>query len=98
MTIKIPFSKLEQTCSICPSQWEYFDLESGHGVYIRYRHNKLAVYANKEPVEKFFDCIHAGHLVLSVDELSDDPRDNNCGYLTSQRLFSILKQHDLLED
>jgi len=98
MNIKIPFSKLEQTCSMCPSQWEYFDLESCRGVYIRYRHNNLAVYANREPVEKLFDCIDNDHLVLYIERLSEDSKDVDCGYLTNHQLFSILKQHNLLEE
>lgn len=96
MNKKILFSKLEQTCSMCPSQWEYF--ENGYGVYIRYRHNQLTVHVNQTPVSHFFDCIDEKHLVLCIEKLSKDPRDEDSGYLTDAQLFSILQKHNLLEE
>lgn len=96
MNRKIPFSKLEQTCSMCPSQWEYF--ENGYAAYIRYRHNKLTVYVNQTPVTKFFDCLDEKNLVLCIEELSSNPKDCDCGYLTSEQLFLILKKRNLLEE
>ena len=96
MSRKIDFNKLEQTCGVCPSQWEYF--ENGLGVYIHYRSNRLRVYANQEPVDDIFDCIEEQHLVLCIDQLSSDPKDYLRGYLTSEELFYILKKHNLLEE
>ena len=96
MSRKIDFSKLEQTCGACPSQWEYFD--NGFGVYIRYRHNQLTVYVNQTEVNNIFDCIEMSHRVLCIDELSSEPEDYDCGYLTDKKLFDILKQHNLLEE
>lgn len=96
MNKKIPFSKLERTCSMCPSQWEYF--ENGYGAYIRYRHNELTVYVNQTQISELFDCIEIPHLVLCIDELSSLPEDYDCGYLSNEQLFEILKQHNLLEE
>jgi hypothetical protein len=96
MSRKIHFTKLEQTCVACPSQWEYF--ENGLGVYIRYRHNELTVYVNQHQVNHIFDCIEEQHLVLLIEELSSDPEDFDCGYLTTEELFYILKKHNLLEE
>lgn len=96
MTRKIPFSKLRRSSIACPSQWEYF--ENGYGVYVRYRHNDLTVYINQTPVSEFFDCIEIPHLVLCIDGLSSAPEDYDCGYLSDERLFEILKQNNLLEE
>jgi hypothetical protein len=96
MSRKIDFTKLEQTCEVCPSQWEYF--ENGLGTYIRYRGNRLRVYVNQSPVSEIFDCIEEQHLVLCINQLSSDPKDYLRGYLTSEELFYILKKHNLLEE
>jgi hypothetical protein len=96
MSRKILFSNLDRTCIACPSQWEYF--QDGYGAYVRYRHNELTVYINQTPVRELFDCIEMPHRVLCIDELSSDPNDYDCGYLTDEKLFDILKHHNLLEE
>lgn len=96
MSRKIDFNKLEQTCCVCPSQWEYF--ENGLGVYIRYRHNRFTAYINEQPVDDILDCIEEKNLVLCIEQLSSDPEDFDCGYLTTEELFYILKKHNLLEE
>jgi hypothetical protein len=44
----VRFTKLEQTCSACPSQWDARDEHGGY-YYIRYRWGRLTV--NREGVD-----------------------------------------------
>lgn len=96
MKKRVVLSKLERTCYACPSQWEYF--ENGFGAYVRFRHNRLSVYVNQEPVNDFLDCLDEQNIVLCVDHFFDDSREFDSGYLTNEELVSILKKHDLLEE
>ena len=91
---KIPFFKLERTCSMCPSQWEYMSPKRDFSCYIRYRSDKLQVFLCQNLNQDEFDCLDSKYIILSVDNVSGDPW---CGYLEDDTLHDILMNRGLLE-
>ena len=94
MIKKIQFSKLEQVCPICPSQWKY-SYDDGAKCLISYNQDHLTVYITKLPTDNIIDCIKEQNLVLSVEDLLGVPE---CGHMTNDVLFEILTKYNFLED
>lgn len=93
MTRKIPFSKLEQTCSANPSKWQYF-YSDGVACLIVYELDNISVYISQTPVSNIIDCIQTENLVLSIEDLLHEP---SCEHISIDVLYEVLARFDLLE-
>lgn len=95
MTVKVPFLKLERTCSECPSQWEYMSPQKDFSCYIRYRWDKLTINVCQNQNQQEFDCLDKKNMILCIENLSGEPA---CGYLSDYELYEILAHHNILEE
>lgn len=81
---------LRQTCSACPSQWE-FRTDEGHMVYVRYRWGFLSVSVSLEPTDNVYDAV--GGLVIYGEQLQDDGLD---GVIAWSEVHELIKDIDVL--
>lgn len=93
MTRKIPFSKLQQTCAAHPAKWQYL-YSDGVACVIVYDMDDIRVYMSQCPVTNIIDCIQEQNLVLSINDLLHEPQ---CEHISSDVLYEVLAQFDLLE-
>jgi len=93
MTRKIPFSKLEKTCSAHPSRWQYL-YSDGVACVIVYDLDDIRVYISQTPVSNIIDCIQEDNLVLSIDDLLHEP---DCDHINNDVLYEVLARFNLLE-
>lgn len=73
MTFRV--ASVNKTCNACPAQFE-IKLESGHMVYVRYRHGRLSVRISEYPTDDILDAVKAEPVVEGISFPKDtDPFD-----------------------
>ena len=92
----ILINDLKQTCSACPSQWEFTTFEN-RPVYVRYRwgYLRISIGESNGPIEDAVIgvCIFGDQIGHGMDgTISWKEVENQLSKLTKNKIFSIIKR------